>query len=141
MTISPQRKLGLPNPISPVTAAVKIGDDSFPQATFASGIVSQSNAAKPVATIPQLADYLVNGFWQFAGEIPHHWGITTITYNITGLTTAEKFLAQSALEAWHEVTNLNFVLTSGAAPAGLMAGGEGDTAAFAVHHPTDFHLI
>ena len=30
---------------------------------------------------------------------------------------------------------------AGAAPAGLMAGGEGDTAAFAVHHPTDFHLI
>ena len=68
-----------------------------------------------MATIPQLADYLVNGFWQFDGEIAHHWGSTTITYNINGLNTAEKFLAQSALNAWHEVTNLNFVLTAGAA--------------------------
>ena len=31
------------------------------------------------------------------------------------MNTAEKFLAQSALEAWHEVTNLNFVLTAGTA--------------------------
>jgi serralysin len=106
---------GLPSSISLATVAVGTGDDSYPHATFASGTSSQSSAAKPAATIPQLADYLVNGFWQFAGEIPHHWGITTITYNITGLTTAEKFLAQSALEAWHEVTNLNFVLTTGAA--------------------------
>ena len=88
---------------------------SFPQATFAGGTTSQSGAAKPVATIPQLADYLVNGFWQFNGEIAHHWGSSTISYNITGLNAAEQFLAQSALEAWHEVTNLNFVLTSGAA--------------------------
>ncbi len=106
---------GLPSPISPVTVAVGIENDFFPQATFAGGASSQSSAAKPVATIPQLADYLVTGFWQFAGEIPHHWGSTTISYNITGLTTAEKFLAQSALQAWHEVTNLNFVLTTGAA--------------------------
>ena len=74
-----------------------------------------ANAAKPVATIPQLADYLVNGFWQYNGEIAHHWASTTITYNINGLTTAEKFLAQSALNAWHEVTNLTFVQTTGAA--------------------------
>ena len=57
----------------------------------------------------------MNGFWQFNGEISHHWGTSTILYNISGLTTAEKFLAQSALEAWHEVTNLNFVLTTGTA--------------------------
>src|ERR1017187_3291250 len=106
---------GLPSPISLATATVGIGGDSYQQASFASGISSSSSAAKPIATIPQLADYLVNGFWQFNGEISHHWGTSTILYNISGLTTAEKFLAQSALEAWHEVTNLNFVLTTGTA--------------------------
>ena len=68
-----------------------------------------------MATIPQLADYLVNGFWQFAGEISHHWGSNTISYNINGLTSAEQFLAQSALKAWYEVANITFVQTSGAA--------------------------
>ena len=106
---------GLPSLISLATVAVGIGDDSYQQASFASGISLSSSAAKPVATIPQLADYLVNGFWQFNGEIAHHWGASTIFYNISGLTTAEKFLTQSALEAWHEVTNLNFVLTAGTA--------------------------
>ena len=89
--------------------------DSYPQASAGTAGSSSTNAAKPVGTIPQLADYLLNGFWQYAGEISHHWAITTIAYNINGLTTAEKALAQSALEAWHEVTNLNFVQTAGAA--------------------------
>src|SRR5664280_2890612 len=124
----------MPSPISLATVAVGIGDDSYQQASFASGISSSSSAAKPIATIPQLADYLVNGFWQFNGEIAHHWGTSTITYNISGLNTAEKFLAQSALEAWHEVTNLNFVLTAGTANItfnhnGTMTAFESDTIA------------
>ena len=70
---------------------------------------------KPVATIPQLAAYLVGGFWQYNNMIAHHWGTSTVTYNIDGLNVAEKFLAQSAFNAWHEVANLNFVQTSGSA--------------------------
>jgi serralysin len=76
---------------------------------------SINSAPKPVATIPQLADYLINGFWQYDSTIAHHWPSSTISYNISGLTTAEQFLAQSALEAWHEVANVTFVQTSGAA--------------------------
>lgn len=71
--------------------------------------------AKPTGTIAQLADYLLNGFWQYAGEIAHHWPTNTISYNITGLNAAEQFLAQSALNAWHEVANITFVQTSGSA--------------------------
>jgi Ca2+-binding RTX toxin-like protein len=71
--------------------------------------------AKPVGTTAQLADYLLNGFWFYAGERPHHWATSTITYNINGLNAAEKFLAQSALNAWHEVANLAFVQTSSSA--------------------------
>jgi serralysin len=98
------------------------GDESdfFPLASLAaaaaaSSATSVNSAAKPVATIPQLADYLINGFWQFNNTIAHHWSTSTISYNISGLTAAEQFLAQSALEAWHEVANVTFVQTSGAA--------------------------
>jgi len=76
---------------------------------------STTSASKPVGTIPQLADYLVNGFWQWNGMIAHHWATNTISYNISGLNAAEQALAQSALTAWHEVANLTFVQTSGAA--------------------------
>jgi serralysin len=91
--------------------------DFFPLASLAaaSSATSVNSAAKPVATIPQLADYLINGFWQFNSTIAHYWTTSTISYNISGLTAAEQFLAQSALEAWHEVANVTFVQTSGAA--------------------------
>ncbi len=71
--------------------------------------------AKPTGTIAQLADYLLNGFWQYAGEIPHYWGTNVISYNISGLNAAEQFLAQSALNAWHEVANITFVQKTGSA--------------------------
>jgi serralysin len=72
-------------------------------------------AAKPVASIAQLADYLVNGFWQYNGTIAHRFASNTITYNINALNSAEQFLAVSAMQAWHDVANINFVQTSGAA--------------------------
>ena len=72
-------------------------------------------ASKPVASIATLADYLVNGFWQYNNSVAHHWASNTITYNITGLNSAEQFLAQTALQAWSEVANITFVQTSGTA--------------------------
>ncbi len=93
-------------------------DDVFPFAPAAGDAGSSSvvtSAAKPVGTIAQLANYLVNGFWQYNNTIAHHFGSSTITYNINGLNANEQMLAQSALNAWHEVANLNFVQTSGAA--------------------------
>ncbi|MEH2610437.1 M10 family metallopeptidase C-terminal domain-containing protein [Bradyrhizobium sp. AZCC 1693] len=74
-----------------------------------------TSAAKPVASIATLADYLVNGFWQYNSTIAHHWASNTITYNINALNAAEKFLAQSALQAWSDVANITFVQTSGTA--------------------------
>ena len=90
--------------------------DSFPFAELSAGTVNAAtSASKPVASIAQLADYLVNGFWQYNSDIAHHWGASTITYNIDGLNAAEQTLAISALNAWHEVANLTFVRTSGGA--------------------------
>ena len=74
-----------------------------------------TSAPKPVASIATLADYLVNGFWQYNNTIAHHWASNTITYNINGLNAAEKFLAQSAMQAWSDVANITFVQTSGTA--------------------------
>jgi serralysin len=105
------------NTTAPARDDVVVDDgDPYPLADTTGGSASVSaGAAKPVATIAQLADYLVNGFWQYNNTIAHHWASNTITYNISGLNAAEQFLAQSALEAWHEVANVNFVQTSGTA--------------------------
>jgi serralysin len=89
--------------------------DSFPVASASSGLDLVLSAPKPVASIATLADYLVNGFWQYNSTIAHHFASSTITYNITGLNAAEQFLAQSALQAWSEVCNISFVQTSGTA--------------------------
>ncbi|NOJ47785.1 M10 family metallopeptidase C-terminal domain-containing protein [Bradyrhizobium archetypum] len=74
-----------------------------------------TSAAKPASSIATLADYLVNGFWQYNNTIAHHWASNTITYNISGLNSAEQFLALSAMQAWSEVANITFAQTSGSA--------------------------
>jgi Ca2+-binding RTX toxin-like protein len=115
---------GLPdfdNPIAnPPDTTLEIffddGDDgSFPLAAGDGGGSISVSAAKPVASIAQLSDYLVNGFWAYNSALSHHWFSSTITYNIAGLNPDEQFLARSALAAWHDVANVNFVETSGSA--------------------------
>lgn len=61
-----------------------------------------------IGTIQQLGSYLVTGYWASVGQISHHWGAPTVTYNVSGLTSDERFLAESALNAWHDVANINF---------------------------------
>ncbi|WP_407151416.1 M10 family metallopeptidase C-terminal domain-containing protein [Bradyrhizobium sp. ORS 86] len=94
-----------------------LGDpgDQYPLAANAAAAPTNASSAKPVATIAQLADYLVNGFWAYNNTIAHHWASNTITFNINGLNAAEQTLALSALEAWHEVANVTFVQTSSSA--------------------------
>ncbi|NOJ43810.1 M10 family metallopeptidase C-terminal domain-containing protein, partial [Bradyrhizobium australiense] len=96
----------------------EFGDDGepYPLALDAAAVSSgEVYAAKPVASIATLANYLVNGFWQDNNNIAHHWASSTITFNINGLNSAEQFLALSALQAWSDVANISFVQTSGAA--------------------------
>ncbi len=45
---------------------------------------------KPVASIATLADYLVNGFWQYNSTLAHHFASNTVSYNINGLNSAEQ---------------------------------------------------
>jgi serralysin len=85
------------------------------------GITNSGSGGASVAapgdvwTISQMADYLLNGFWTYFGASAHHWGTTTITYNIEALTAAGQNLAQLALGVWDDVTNLTFQQTTGAA--------------------------
>ncbi|WGS22833.1 MULTISPECIES: M10 family metallopeptidase C-terminal domain-containing protein [unclassified Bradyrhizobium] len=94
-----------------------LGDpgDQYPLAASSASTPTNASSTKPVATIAQLADYLVNGFWAYNNTIAHHWASNTITFNISALNAAEQALALSALEAWHEVANVSFVQTSGSA--------------------------
>ena len=89
--------------------------DLFPLAAGGSGFDLVLSAPKPVASIATLADYLVNGFWQYNVTSAHHFASNTISYNITGLNSSEQFLALTAMQAWSEVANISFVQTSGAA--------------------------
>ena len=105
----------LPSVATNVTLVIDEGEP-LPLVADAGGVTDLTvSAAKPVASIAQLADYLVNGFWQYNGTIAHHFASNTITYNINALNSAEQFLAVSAMQAWHDVANINFVQTSGAA--------------------------
>ena len=60
--------------------------EPFPLAQDAASAVNTfvTYAAKPVASIATLADYLVNGFWQYNNSLAHHWSSSTVTYNIPG---------------------------------------------------------
>ncbi|MEH2591217.1 M10 family metallopeptidase C-terminal domain-containing protein [Bradyrhizobium sp. AZCC 1721] len=96
----------------------EFGDEGepYPLALDAASVSSgEVYAAKPVASIATLANYLVNGFWQYNNNVAHHFASNTITYNINGLNSAEQFLALSALQAWSDVANISFVQTSGSA--------------------------
>jgi hypothetical protein len=85
------------------------------QATKAQSLLTVTvSPAATLATVPQLADYLVNGFWQWAGGTAHHWATNVITYNLGDLNSAEQTLALSALSAWHDVANVTFVQTNSA---------------------------
>lgn len=64
----------------------------------------------PTWTIDQIAQYLVNGA---ASGLGARWQQTTLTYNIQDLSTAERGLAQRALDMWAAITPLNFVQTTG----------------------------
>lgn len=69
----------------------------------------------PTQTDQQIADYLVDGFWEANGAGWHAFWGTSISYNIAGLTAEGQALAQQALAQWSAITGLTFTLTRGAA--------------------------
>jgi hypothetical protein len=67
----------------------------------------------PTVSVTDIADYLTNSYWEVNGSIAHHWGVSTISYNVQGLSTARADLARVAFQLWSEVANLTFVETTG----------------------------
>ena len=102
------------------TAAIDNSLESVPSAT--SDVLS---AAAPYATIPQLADYLVNGYWSWDGEEPRHWASNTITYNLGDLNTQERADAVAALALWSSVANISVVQTNTSADINFNHDGSG----------------
>ena len=69
----------------------------------------------PVATVDQIADQLVSGYW---GGDAHHFDISqssTITVNLTDLNSNEKMLARAALATWSNIIGVQFLETAGTA--------------------------
>jgi serralysin len=79
-----------------------------------SGASGPAPPSKPVYTLEQIADFLVDGFWGGSG---HHWdtsGDNIVSYNLTALTDEGQTLARAAFQTWANVTNLTFQeVTSG----------------------------
>ena len=69
----------------------------------------------PVYTNEQIAAYLTTGFFADTNATPHAFAVSTITYNITGLTAEAQALAVAAMQSWSAVTGLSFVATTGTA--------------------------
>lgn len=64
----------------------------------------------------QIADQLTHGFWEWFGESPRAWDVSTdrtVTYDIEGLTRGGRRLAEAAFEAWADVTGLDFRRVAG----------------------------
>src|SRR5262245_60263872 len=67
----------------------------------------------PVVTVNDIADYLTNTYWEVNGGAAHHWNVTSITFNVQGLSPERAALARVAFQLWSEVANLTFVETTG----------------------------
>jgi serralysin len=82
------------------------------------------------ASIATLADYLVDGYWEWSeyrGDAPRDWADpTNISCNIQDLTTAERAIAQQALSLWDDVCNVTFTFTTGTADITFINDGSGD---------------
>ena len=67
----------------------------------------------PPGTYDEIADQLTIGYWEWAGAGTHAFDVATggvLTANITALTEDGQQLARWALEAWTDVTGIEFQL-------------------------------
>jgi len=75
------------------------------------GTPGPANSSLPVFTMDQIAGQLTNGYWggsSFAFDVDPG---DTLTVDLTGLTQAGQDMARQALQAWSNVTGINFTET------------------------------
>jgi len=115
-----------------------VGGSGFPDgnslaaldASAASGGLQSGPPMATFASIPTLAAYLIDGYWdwsEYGGTGPRHWtDPSNISVNIQDLTAAERTIAQQALSLWDDVANVTFTFTTGAADITFNNNGSGD---------------
>ena len=94
-------------------AALRPQDASALSATHSSDSsgVAGATAAASGSQLGTLANYLRSGFWSDQDDGARKFDIQvgdTLTYDVTGLSRAEKFIAVSALQAWTDVSGIKF---------------------------------
>ena len=75
--------------------------------------ISLAENTIPIGTYDELADYLTDGWWEDNGSTRHSADVETggvLTVNITALNEDGQQLARWALEAWTNVTGIEFKL-------------------------------
>jgi serralysin len=90
-------------------------------------LTAVDSASLPTYTVSQIADQLVDGFWNWSGGGARHWASdnTTITFNVQGLSAERAALARLAFATWAEVSGLTFTETTGSAKITLDDGERG----------------
>ncbi len=80
-------------------------------------------------TIAELADYLVNGYWEWRGQAARHWdtSLGAVSVDISALGTADQLLATQAFQLWSDVADIAFSFGTGGAIT-LTAPSTGDFA-------------
>lgn len=77
----------------------------------------QSYTAPPVWSYDQIANQLVNGYWNAqGGQTAHHFDVHqggTITVNLTELTAQGQILARAALQEWSDIIGVTFTEVTG----------------------------
>src|SRR5215213_2148658 len=92
-----------------------------------------------MATLSQLADYLINGYWCDEGSYdPHHFQVPghVLTFNMDQLQTQEeKDTAVAALQLWQDVANVTLVQTSDLASINFTDDNDeiSETTPFSIH--------
>ena len=93
------------------------------------------------ATIPELADQLVNGFWEWTGyngTTPLSWqDANDITVDLSNLTNQQASLARLSLELWEDVADIDFREVSG---GGDIVFTNTDSGAYATHDSTGVYF-
>lgn len=73
----------------------------------------------PIYTNDQIADQLINGYWEANGGTARHFDVApggTLSVNLTALTAEGQFLARAALSVWTDIIGVTFnEVTSGGA--------------------------
>ncbi|WP_149142786.1 M10 family metallopeptidase C-terminal domain-containing protein [Gemmobacter caeruleus] len=84
--------------------------------TNATSVLDQHLAAslgsKPDYTLNQIAAQLTDGYWNYNGESRRAFVLGTdraLTYDMSGLSSAEQYVARAALQAWTDVSGIRFV--------------------------------